>query len=258
MKHKYEIKGDISIIYLESKDVTHEVLIDTEDLEKVKIYRWNINSKGKNNRTLYVSAYKKENRKNVFITNLHRYIMGLEKGNKLVVDHINHNGLDNRKENLRIVTVAENAQNLISGKRGSRTGVRGLSWSKSLKMWQVRIHINKKLHHFGYFHDYDEAQKLAETAYSKLMPYSKNSNPDVVEENFLNEIIKLKRKTPKRNNKSGVRGVSFVTAKKMWKAELQINKKRFQFGLFERLEDAKKVIDAINNGEDPHNFIKLN
>lgn len=52
---------------------------------------------------------------------MHRFIMGLGPGDPREVDHLNHNGLDNRRENLRIVSHLENGQNRRIGKRGYRT-----------------------------------------------------------------------------------------------------------------------------------------
>jgi hypothetical protein len=66
------------------------------------------------------------------------------------VDHINHNGLDNRKENLRFVTVAQNQQNSRSQKKSSSV-YRGVSWHKPTNNWQVKICHQGKQMHIGYF-----------------------------------------------------------------------------------------------------------
>jgi len=76
-----------------------KILIDKEDLSKVNHIYWLINNWG------YCVGWHKT--KSVSI---HRLIMNCPEN--LVVDHINHNPLDNRKSNLRICTQLENMQNL--------------------------------------------------------------------------------------------------------------------------------------------------
>ena len=97
-----------------------EVIIDKEDLLKFYPYRLTINSKG------YVFCGKQRR--------LHRLIVDCPKN--MEVDHINHNTLDNRKCNLRIVTRAENQLNKeIRGK----TGEFGISFSDRDKTYRVVI-----------------------------------------------------------------------------------------------------------------------
>src|SRR5690349_2962013 len=80
----------------------HQVIIDDEDAEIVKKYSWHIQSS-------YLSDYaitdfmEGGKRKRLY---LHRLLMNPEKG--LVVDHLNGNGLDNRRANLRVCRSGEN------------------------------------------------------------------------------------------------------------------------------------------------------
>jgi hypothetical protein len=73
-------------------------LVDDEDYERTWRHRWSLLG---NKQFFYARNYK--------LGALHRYIMNCPVG--MVVDHINHNGLDNRKENLRICTAAQNRMN---------------------------------------------------------------------------------------------------------------------------------------------------
>lgn len=90
------------------------VLVDNEDFDLVSKYKWyeaKAIRKGK-----YYTSYavgKDGTTKERKTISMHRLIMGFPDG--LVIDHINHNGLDNRKENLRVVTVSENQKNLRPG-----------------------------------------------------------------------------------------------------------------------------------------------
>jgi hypothetical protein len=89
-------------------------------------------------------------------------------------DHINHNGLDNRKANLRVATRKQNVwhRRKFSGrtydglKQPSRSKYKGVDWSKEMKRWRVRIRVNGKRLYLGSFENeidaakaYDEASK---------------------------------------------------------------------------------------------------
>lgn len=75
-------------------------------------------------------------------------------GMGLVVDHINNNKLDNRLENLQLITQRENSYRL-QGNYSSK--YKGVCWFTSRKKWVSRIHIDGKTHHLGYFNTEEEA-----------------------------------------------------------------------------------------------------
>ena len=79
---------------------------------------------------------------------MHRVVAGLARGDKRVVDHINHAKLDNRTENLRICTAAENLRNQTTKKRYK--GVFLLT-GKRKKKWQSIIIFNRERHYLGNF-----------------------------------------------------------------------------------------------------------
>ena len=99
-----------------------------------------------------------------------REIMEREIGKKLgrweFVDHINHNTLDNRKENLRIVTPRDNSRNL---KKESSSKYIGVSWNKREQKWRAYIYIDGKQKHLGYYIDEDEAGLVSENAYENII-----------------------------------------------------------------------------------------
>lgn len=97
----YEVVDSVVKLYYWNQKENKEVcfLIDKEDFEKISDRYWSQNCNG------YIFSRKGNIR--VF---LHRYIMNLTDQN-LVVDHINHDILDNRKSNLRIATFTQNNLN---------------------------------------------------------------------------------------------------------------------------------------------------
>lgn len=64
------------------------------------------------------------------------------------IDHIDRDPANNRWCNLRDVTRAENKQNQVA-KRGSKSGVKGVSWSAQMNRWVASITVNGKTHYLG-------------------------------------------------------------------------------------------------------------
>lgn len=85
--------------------------------------------------------------------------MGIPLSDPRQVDHINGDGLDNRRENLRICTHAENTRN----KRmlGANTsGFKGVSWHKGDRKFRAQITVNKRKIHLGNFDDAEMAHEM--------------------------------------------------------------------------------------------------
>lgn len=96
---------------------------------------------------------------------MHREIMGAAAGE--LVDHVNHNGLDNRRANLRKATRAQNAQNRRKPRVKSKSIYKGLSWQKGQGKWSVRLQANGEHRSFGVFQDEREAAKAYDEAARK-------------------------------------------------------------------------------------------
>jgi hypothetical protein len=125
-----------------------EFLFDKEDYEKIRQHKWYENYDG------YV--FTKINGVKIF---LHRFVLNMQphSGDGIVVDHIDHNKMDNRKSNLRTATISQNKMNNTGYQNTS--GFIGVGWHKSLKKYFVRISINKVETHVGYFEDIKDAVK---------------------------------------------------------------------------------------------------
>lgn len=126
-------------------------LVDDEDFEKVSQYKWCFNQG-------YVIRGKWNKGKTDAIA-MHRFIMNAQKGE--LVDHINHNGLDNRRQNLRIATRQQNAINSFKPINNT-SGYKGVNYMKGegrVKRWRAVIKFNQKYIHIGYFMDAIEASR---------------------------------------------------------------------------------------------------
>lgn len=102
-------------LYIENNRNNDIVIIDQEDLGRCYKYRWTIHRQYKNKYARAeigsgVGNRSRNKRKYIF---LHHIIMGRPKDG-LEIDHINNNGLDNRKSNLRIVDHTTNMRNIRS------------------------------------------------------------------------------------------------------------------------------------------------
>lgn len=157
-----EIDETTMAIEIFSKGERFLCLFDKEDYPRIKSFRWVISSLSKRNRTRYLSSqpYVSGPTLNWRIM-LHQLIMSFPK--KGVIDHVDRNGIDNRKSNLRVVTHLENARNKVyCFKPGS--GFHGVVPNNSRgKPWKVYINHLKKPVYIGSF----ECKEEAALAYDK-------------------------------------------------------------------------------------------
>ena len=168
MKNKFEVKGSVTAIFINNKDGTvSETLISTSDLEKVNQFpnQWYFSMLGD---FKYVFGHMPGRKGKVY--SLHRWILDDPKGYE--IDHINHNTLDNTRNNLRKATRSQNSQNLKGAHKDSKSGIRGVYWQKNLKKWQAQICVNNKRIHLGTFDEREEAAKAVKEARGKHMPFS--------------------------------------------------------------------------------------
>jgi hypothetical protein len=129
-------------------------MVDDEDYEELSRWRWCVR-RGKNTYYAVRGCRIEEKQRKL---PMHRVIMNTPQG--MDTDHINGDGLDNRKCNLRVCTRTQNNYNIGRNKLNV-SGYKGVGWHKSNEKWRARIRINKKRVNLGYF----ETPELAYQAY---------------------------------------------------------------------------------------------
>lgn len=147
--NKITINERNAYIHLYNKygDEAGVAIIDKENVDLCKKYRWWLDSKG------YVQT--KNCGENFF---LHNFILGREASCKIQPDHKNRIKHDCRKNNLRLCTSNENKHNV--GVRCSNTsGFIGVYFHKQSKKWVAAIRFNGKSCHIGCFDDPIDAAK---------------------------------------------------------------------------------------------------
>lgn len=144
-RNNIEICDNYALIYLFNCDKV--AIIDSEDVEKVRDYCWALNHYG------YASTHITISKRAL----IHRVIMGIDNP-KTVIDHINHNKLDNRKCNLRILdNNTTNLHNLDPKKSKSNTGFHNIYLTKKGKYYVSYKRYGKKFN-VGSFNDLETAK----------------------------------------------------------------------------------------------------
>lgn len=219
---------------IKSYNTNQDILVDGEDYSSLSTYNWSINPKG--------YAWSKIDGKTTYMA---RLIMNCDKG--LTVDHINHNTLDNRKENLRICTYSQNNYNRRIGRINSASKYKGVRKSDINGKWQTEIINNEGNIFIGAFYTED---------YSALM-YNKNvldvqgeygyfNILDLSEEDIINnEKIAEQKHFEKINKYSKYRYVSFNKTNNMWFGQKFINGKNIRTSHYNNEEDARDEILKI-------------
>lgn len=87
---------------------------------------------------------------------------------KIQVDHVNRVALDCRRENLRVVTQAQNMWNTAGHSKGNRSGVKGVYWNSRTCSWLVQVSAAGVRHTVGLFKDLAEAVEARECAVRQL------------------------------------------------------------------------------------------
>ena len=155
-QNDFDLSGEYGIAY-DNKGCSF--IFDKEDYDKIKPYYWRVHH---NNFVSMTICNRKTKTNKQYL--LHRFLMNPNDIQE--VDHINHNPLDNRKSNLRVVIVAQNQMNSNRSIRNT-SGIKGVNWNPKEKKWRVRISVNGKRISLGSFADYQDAVKCREEAEMK-------------------------------------------------------------------------------------------
>jgi len=123
-------------------------IVDAEDYESLNKYKWYAIRQGN---TFY--AVRKQGDRHI---RMHRVITNAPKG--LDCDHIDHNGLNNRKRNLRLCTRLQNSRNQRA-RRGGTSRYKGVYWHKGQKKWHAGISSEGKSYFLGSFENEIDAAK---------------------------------------------------------------------------------------------------
>lgn len=160
-KNEYLIHdGYAEIIIISDTYGRFNAKIDKSDVEKCADLRWGIRKAyGRRDGTYYIGGSKGGS-----VILLHRFILDVTSRDE-IVDHINGDTLDCRRENMRVCDHNKNAMNKRHNKLNT-SGRKGVVWYyyNGLNKWMAYIRVNKKLINLGYYENFDDAAKAREEA----------------------------------------------------------------------------------------------
>lgn len=129
-------------------------LVDDADFEWLNGWKWTATNGSSRSKRIYAYRPIRIGGKHVSNIMMHQQILDTPKG--FDTDHKNRDGLDNRRENIRVVSRTQNNYNL-GLKKNNTSGYRGISWSKHDKRWRAYIGGSKTREELGHYKTIEEA-----------------------------------------------------------------------------------------------------
>lgn len=127
--------------------------VDDEDYELLSQVKWNA-CWSRLTRSFYARRLARLSSGRWVPEYMARRILGLNRGDKRQADHLDHNTLNNCRNNLRVVTSRQNNENR---RRHSRYGI-GVYLKPNGNRYQAMVHLDGVWRHVGYFATAEEAQ----------------------------------------------------------------------------------------------------
>lgn len=159
-RYKFNKKQNEIIIkdnYAEVITTKGNILISKEDIEKVKQYCWYINNDGYAQTSVQIG---RKNKRGIHkIIQMHRFLMNVENQSFPLIDHINRNPLDNRRENLRLADFKTNVLNSRL-RKDSKTGYKCVFLNKKTSKYYSQVRRDGKVKYLGSAATLEEAKNF--------------------------------------------------------------------------------------------------
>lgn len=208
------------------KEIVEYAIVDAEDYPEVNKRMWNLFKK-KNQKNLYAESRRDK---------MHIFLLGRHPDPNYVIDHLNGNGLDNRRSNLKHRTFAENAQNAIRIKTDSH-GSKFIGVYSERNKWRARI----ASHNLGVF-DNEEA---AATQYDKAAFILYGENAKTNKTIMFEDVRDMKFDEIVRKKEDGKYGKNIRIKRNKYIVVITHNKKKIPSPCFKTIEEAIQYRQTI-------------
>ena len=147
-----------------------EFAIVDDDQAHLAVYKWSVANVSTSNRKPKIYVHRAVQKNGAWTTEyMHRVVLNAPDDQQ--VDHIDGDGLNNRRGNLRLVTHAQNMQNR-GPQRNNRTGIRGVFWVARGQHFEARVNLDHRLVFRRTFRTLEEASLAVTDARRRFMPFS--------------------------------------------------------------------------------------
>jgi hypothetical protein len=189
-----------------------------------------------------------------YTVKMHREILGI-RDRRIHVDHINGDGLDNRRENLRTCTNAQNNMNSRKRRNARTSQYKGVHWRAKEKKWCVQLQVNHHKVYYGRFKDELEAGRAYDVAARKFFgKFARLNFPTETEmKASISYPIAVPKSKPKHQRSarkilsipttSQFKGVSWDKYHQKWRATIHIDNRQTEIGRYDNEIEAAKAYD---------------
>lgn len=204
-------------------------LVDDENFERINQFKW----------------YAVHGRSTTYAmmrgsVSMHRLIMDVT-DRKIIIDHRDHNGLNNQKSNLRIATSSQNAANRRSAKN-SASKYLGVHWFRPTGVWYAIIKKNDTVKRLGYF-KYEINAAIAYNEAAKEI-HGEFANLNIIDPGLIKPEPTNKRIVSHKDSASKYFGVSWRKGLNKWIATTKAKGKIIYLGSFVSEEDAAEAYNS--------------
>lgn len=201
-----------------------EIIVDKDTYEILNKRKWYIGSDG------YAYTHIPDNECKNRKISMHRFIMNAPKG--VMVDHINGNKLDNRKENLRVCNNKENQRNRKTNKNKIYSNYKGVRYDKRRNVYYVSVWIEQKPIHIGTFKNEIAAANCYNYHAKKLFgEFAKLNNVPFMD----------KEKWEKERLKNHGKYIGVSKSRNKWRVYVWHNKQKVYAGTYDTEIEAAKA-----------------
>lgn len=153
MRNRFEVLGDKTKVYSTGRNTHLYFYIDTPDLDIISVMSWRIYETKSGYKRVESGVFSNGKKKSILLS---RFLLNPPKGK--FVDHADCDPTNNCRENLRLATKNQNAQNAPKYKKKTSSKYKGVCFKKSTGLWVAYLNSNGKRFNLGYFkHECDAA-----------------------------------------------------------------------------------------------------